>query len=89
MANAVAGPVLRSLKNPAQAAWGDPQIALVSDVQGVKTYRVSGYLDATNSYGAYGRLTYSGTVTAQYYARGDGSGNWEYSVTNVTTDDPL
>lgn len=89
VANAVAGHVQRSLKNPAEAAWGDPQITLVSDVQGVKTYMVSGYVDATNSYGAYGRLTYSGTVCAQYYARGDGTGNWEYSVSNVATNDPL
>lgn len=84
IANAIAGPVMNSLVNPASAQWGQPNIQLVSNNQGVQVYSVSGYVDCTNRMGGTVRAQYSGTVSAQYYANGDGSGNWNYSVGNIS-----
>jgi hypothetical protein len=69
IANCVAGVVEGGLKNPAGANWGAPIIAQAGPDttdkqtrQVVKTYSVRGSVDCTNSYGATGRVDYSGLV---------------------------
>lgn len=93
IANTVASVVEGALKNPGSAQWGTPSISQQGPQttdrntrQIVTTYRVSGYVDSTNSYGATGRLSYSGLVRGQLTQSGE-----TYSLVpdSLTINDPM
>jgi hypothetical protein len=88
IANCVAGPVEEELKNPRDAQWGPPVIGQEGPTttdketrRTVKFYRVTGWVDATNSFGAWQRMKYTGLV------REDGGAAYQVVPGSIVTMD--